>query len=201
MCSSLLYIGKTAIVTGSNTGIGKETALDFAKRGARVILACRDEEKATKAAKDIIAETGSDKVVVRVLDLSSFESVRAFAKLINETEERLDILVNNAGLGAAPYQLTKDGYESIFQVNYLSQFLLTLLLMEKMKQSSPSRIVNVSTNGHIFAKRLQLEDFKLSWEKFKSTDRYFESALAKIVFTRDLGQGLKGEKGRNMLLP
>ena len=193
MCSNHFFLGKTAIVTGSNTGIGKETALNFAKRGARVILACRDKEKATKAAKDIIAGTGSDKVLVRILDLSSFESVRAFAKLINETEERLDILVNNAGLGAAPYQLTKDDYESIFQVNYTSQFLLTLLLIEKLKQSAPSRIINVSTNGHIFAKRLQLEDFKLSSEKFKSSDHIFESALAKIMFTTDLSQRLKGE--------
>jgi len=184
--------GKTAIVTGANTGIGKETALDFATRGARVILACRDEEKASKAAKDIIAETGNDKVLVRILDLASFESVRAFAKLINETEERLDILANNAGLGAAPYQVTKDGYESIFQVNYLSQFLLTLLLLEKMKKSAPSRIVNVSTNGHIFSKNLQLDDLKLSEEKFNSSNCVFDSALAKIVFTRELSQRLKG---------
>ena len=190
---SVLFLGKTAIITGSNTGIGKETALDFAKRGARVILACRDEEKATKAAKDIIAETGSDKVVVRVLDLSSFESVRAFAKLINETEERLDILVNNAGLGM-PYQLTKDGYETVFQVNYLSHFLLTLLLMEKIKKSVPSRIVNVSSMAHD-AKRvkLQLDDFVLSKEKYDAFPRYAESKLAQVVFTKELSQRLEGE--------
>ena len=105
------FLGKTVVVTGANTGIGKETALDLVKRGAKVILACRDEQRATDAAKDIIAETGSDKVLVRIVDLSSFESVRAFARLINETEERLDILVNNAGF-IGSYQLTKDGYES-----------------------------------------------------------------------------------------
>ena len=123
-----IFLGKTVVLTGANTGIGKETALDLVKRGAKVILACRDEQRATDAAKDIIAETGSDK-----------ESVRAFARLINETEERLDILVNNAGF-IGSYQLTKDGYESIFQVNYLSHFLLTLLLLDKMKKSAPSRI-------------------------------------------------------------
>ena len=187
-------IGQTAIVTGANTGIGKETALDFAKRGAKVILACRDEAKAAKAAKDIIAETGSDKVLVRIVDLASFESVRAFAKLINETEERLDILVNNAGLGAAPYWVTQDGYESIFQVNYLSQFLLTLLLLEKMKKSAPSRIVNVSSNGHTLSKKLQLDDFKLSKETFSSSYRYLASKLAKVVFTRELSQRLEGEE-------
>ena len=188
-----MFKGKTAIVTGSNTGIGKETALDFAKRGARVILACRDEEKATKAAKDIIAKTGSDKVLVRILDLSSFESVRAFAKVINETEERLDILVNNAGL-ATPYQLTKDGYETVFQVNYLSHFLLTLLLMEKIKKSVPSRIVNVSSKLHDSKHvKLQLDDFVLSKEKFHGFQRYSESKLAQVVFTRELSQRLEGE--------
>ena len=111
------FLGKTAIITGSNSGIGKETALDFAKRGARVILACRDEKKASEAAKDIISKTGSDKVIIRVLDLASFESVRAFAKLINETEERVDILVNNAGVGPGPLQITKDGYERLPVIN------------------------------------------------------------------------------------
>ena len=188
-----MFIGKTAIVTGSNSGIGKETTLDFAKRGARVILACRDKEKATKAAKDIVAETGSDKVVVRILDLSSFESVRAFAKVINETEERLDILVNNAGLGL-PYQVTKDGYESVFQVNYLSHFLLTLLLMEKIKKSAPSRIVNVSSKLHDSKHvKLQLDDFVLSKEKHDLLQRYSESKLAQVVFTRELSHRLEGE--------
>ena len=187
-------LGKTAIVTGANTGIGKETALDFAKRGARVILACRDEEKANKAAKDIISETGSDKVVVRIVDLASFDSVRAFAKLINETEDRLDILVNNAGLGTL-YRLTKDGYESVFQVNYLSHFLLTLLLLEKIKKSAPSRIVNVSSMAHDQnIDTLQLDDLELSKEKFDSSKRYCESKLAQVVFTRDLSKKLEGEK-------
>ena len=190
----LLCLGKTAIVTGANTGIGKETALDFAKRGARVILACRDEEKAKDAARDIIAETGSDKVVVRIVDLASLESVRAFAKLINETEERLDILVNNAGLDGS-YKVTKDGYELIFQVNYISHFLLTLQLMEKLKKSVPSRIVNVSSLMHeIRYADLQLDDFTLSKEKFgKIKSRYCQSKLAQVVFTKELSKRLEGE--------
>ena len=190
----LLCLGKTTIVTGANTGIGKETALDFAKRGARVILACRNEEKAKDAARDIIAETGSDKVVVRIVDLASFESVRAFAKVINETEERLDILVNNAGLTGS-YRVTEDGYESIFQVNYISHFLLTLLLMEKLKKSAPSRIVNVSSIMHETRYAdLQLDDFTLSKEKFgKVKSRYAQSKLAQVVFTRELSKRLEGE--------
>ena len=180
-------------MTGANTGIGKETALDFAKRGAKVILACRDEQRATDAAKDIIAETGSDKVLVRIMDLSSFESVRAFAKLINETEERLDILVNNAGLGGS-YRVTKDGYESVLQVNYFSHFLLTLLLLDKMKKSAPSRIVNVSSLMHKQNNAdLQLDDFKLSKETFDGLQRYAQSKLAQVVFTKELSQRLEGE--------
>ena len=194
----LLCLGKTAIVTGANTGIGKETALDFAQRGARVILACRDEEKAKDAARNIIAKTGSDKVVVRILDLASFESVRAFAKLINETEERLDILVNNAGLGG-PYRVTKDGYESVFQVNYLSHFLLTLLLMKKLKKSAPSRIVNVSSIGHdTKGAALQLDDFKLSKDKCDPISRYAQSKLAQVVFTKEISTRLEGELNEHL---
>ena len=191
----LLCLGKTAIITGANTGIGKETALDFAKRGARVILACRDEEKAKDGARDIIAQTGSDKVVVRIVDLASFESVRAFAKLFNKTEERLDILVNNAGLVDESYRVTKDGYESTFQVNYISHFLLTLLLMEKVKKSAPSRIVNVSSLMHELENAgLQLDDLTLSKEKFdKVKSRYGQSKLAQVVFTRELSKRLEGE--------
>ena len=189
----LLCLGKTTIVTGANTGIGKETALDFAQRGARVILACRNEERAKDAARDIIAETGSDKVVVRIVDLASFESVRAFAKLINETEERLDILVNNAGLTGS-YRVTEDGYESIFQVNYVSHFLLTLLLMEKLKKSAPSRIVNVSSMGHnAKSAAFQLDDFKLSKDNFDGYVRYTQSKLAQVVFTKELSKRLEGE--------
>ena len=166
-----------------------------------MILACRDEENANEAAKDIISETGSDKVIVRVVDLASFDSVRAFAKLINETEDRLDILVNNAALGAAPYQVTEDGYESIFQVNYLSQFLLTLLLLEKIKKSAPSRIVNVSSYAHTFPNiTVQLQDFKPTKEEFNSVTRYGESKLALVMITRELSQRLEGKENFSAII-
>ena len=167
--------------------------MDFAKRGARVILACRNEEKALKAAQEIIAKTKSDIVVVRILDLASFESVREFAKRINESEDRLDILVNNAGFGGS-YRVTKDGYESIFQVNYLSHFLLTMLLLEKLKRSAPSRIVNVSSlMGEKKFAKLQLDNFKQFAKEFNSFTRYAQSKLAQVMFTRELSQRLEGE--------
>ena len=157
-------------------------------------MACRDEAKANQAARDIIAETGSDKVLVRVVDLSSFESVKAFAKHVNETEGRLDILVNNAGLAGSGHSITADGYEMIMQVNYLSHFLLTLLLMDKLKKSAPSRIVNVSSVASTWKDvNLQLnKDYFIELHS-RAFKRYCESKLAQVVFTKELSQRLEGQ--------
>mgnify|MGYP005984370703 FL=1 len=142
--SHTCLVGKTAIVTGANTGkcalvtsgklkvilgIGYDTALDFAKRGARVILACRDEGRAEEARIRIVEETGNKNIVVQLIDMSSFETVREFAKRINETEERLDILVNNAGAAGIGDKRSKDGHVLLMQINYFSAFLLTNLLI------------------------------------------------------------------------
>ena len=126
-------------------GIGKETALDLAKRGARVILACRDLSKAIEAADFIRKQTGNGNVFVEILDLASLESVRQFSKKINKQEERIDILVNNAGIMACPKWNTKDGFEMQFGTNHLGHFLLTNLLLDKIKESGTARIVNVSS--------------------------------------------------------
>jgi retinol dehydrogenase 12 len=138
---------KTVIVTGSNTGIGKETAMEMAKRGARVILACRDKKRATEAAQDIRKATGNGNVIVKLVDLSSMESIRNFAQDINDNEERVDILINNAGL-ICPKWKTKDGYDMTFGVNHLGPFLLTNLLLDKLKQSKQGRIVNLASKGY-----------------------------------------------------
>ena len=106
--------GKTVIITGANTGIGKETALDLAKRGARVILACRDLARANKAAEEIRKQSGNGNVIVESLDLASFESIHSFSDKINAQEERIDILINNAGIMACPQWKTKDGFEMQF---------------------------------------------------------------------------------------
>lgn len=110
-------------------GCGYETALDLAKRGARVILACRNERKAQEVVRKIKDQTNNNKVIYKILDLSSFKSVRQFAADIKATEKRLDILINNAGCGALPNELTEDGYPPAMQINYLSHFLLTNLLL------------------------------------------------------------------------
>ena len=149
MCKSKAKLnGKTAIITGSNTGIGKETAKELAKRGARIIMACRNIKEGIKAADEIKQITGNDNVVVKELDLASFKSIRNFAGNINSYEVRVDILVNNAGVFLCPQSKTEDGFEMHFGVNYLGHFLLTLLLVEKIKKSSSARIINLTSNLH-----------------------------------------------------
>ncbi|KAM7422140.1 hypothetical protein PAMA_010284 [Pampus argenteus] len=121
--------GKTAIVTGANTGIGKFVALDLARRGARVILACRNESRGTTALKEIREKSGNSDVHLRLVDLSSLDSVREFAERILKEEKALHILVNNAGVSGLPRQITKDGLEASFATNHLGPFLLTNLLL------------------------------------------------------------------------
>ncbi|XP_041836235.1 retinol dehydrogenase 11 [Melanotaenia boesemani] len=140
--------GKTAIVTGANTGIGKFIALDFARRGARVILACRSESRGTAAVNEIRQITGNTDVHLRLVDLSSMKSVRDFAKRILEEETALHILVNNAAVSGLPKQITKDGFEASFATNHLGPFLLTNLLLDLLKRSAPARIVTVSSVNH-----------------------------------------------------
>ncbi|KAG9264974.1 dehydrogenase/reductase SDR family member 13-like [Astyanax mexicanus] len=187
--------GKTAIVTGSNTGIGKATALDLAKRGARVILACRNKQKAEAAVFDIRRESGNTAVLFMPLDLASLKSVRTFAETFLKTEPRLDLLINNAGL-MGPGR-TEDGFGIAFGVNHLGHFLLTLLLLDRLKASGQSRIVNVSALLH----RLGSVDFNTlnthkdlvtgqsSWHCFKA---YCHSKLCNVLFTRELANRLEG---------
>lgn len=181
--------GKTVIVTGANTGIGKETAVDLASRGARVILACRDLARATLAADDIRQRSGNGNVVVKKLDLASLKSVRQFAKDVLETEERLDILVNNAGIMSCPQWQTEDGFEMQFGVNHLGHFLLTNCLLELLKKSAPSRIVNVSSLAHETAE-IYFDDINLE-KDYTPKKAYKQSKLANVLFSRELSRRLQ----------
>ncbi|KAI7800857.1 dehydrogenase/reductase SDR family member 13a.3 [Triplophysa rosa] len=193
--SSAKLKGKTAIVTGSNTGIGKATALDLARRGARVILACRNQEKAEAAVYDIRRESGNSEVLYMHLDLASLKSVRNFAETFLKSEPRLDLLINNAGLITCGK--TEDGFGMAFGVNHLGHFLLTLLLLDRLKEAEHSRIVNVSALLH----RLGSVDFNLlntqkdlvtgqsSWHAFRA---YCHSKLCNVLFTRELANCLEG---------
>ncbi|XP_046651856.1 retinol dehydrogenase 11-like [Daphnia pulicaria] len=181
--------GKTVIITGANTGIGKETAIDLAKRGARVILACRDTKKALAAKDDIVRESGNDNVIVRHLDLASLWSVRQFASEILKNEPRLDILINNAGCVTMEKKLTPDGLEYQMQANHFGHFLLTNLLLELLKKSAPSRIINVSSCLYTWKRTLDLNNLNSELSYNNSSlyhGVYYNSKLVQVLCTRHL---------------
>ncbi|KAE8601471.1 hypothetical protein XENTR_v10013678 [Xenopus tropicalis] len=190
--SKASIIGQTVIVTGANTGIGKETALELAKRGGRIIMACRDMGKCENAARDIRGKTLNHNVFARHLDLASSKSIKEFAKTIINEEERVDVLINNAAVMRCPHWKTEDNFEMQFGVNHLGHFLLTNLLLEKMKRSENSRIINVSSLAHI-AGDIDFDD--LNWEKKKYNTKaaYCQSKLANVLFTNELAKRLQGE--------
>ena len=194
VCSSQVRLdGKTVIVTGANTGIGKETALDLAGRGARVIMACRNLRKAQVSLQEIIRKSRNSNIVVKHLDLASLKSIRDFAEDINRNEPQLDVLINNAGVAYLP-QLTKtqDNFEMTMGVNHLGHFLLTNLLLDLLQKSSPSRIVVVSSSGHKFlTNEFNLENInsELFYDKM---DAYGQSKLANILFSKELAKRLQG---------
>ncbi|XP_069782941.1 retinol dehydrogenase 12-like isoform X2 [Narcine bancroftii] len=140
--------GKTVVITGGGSGIGKETARELAQRGARVILACRDEVRGKQVARELREGTGNQEVVVTHLDLASLTSIRCFAEEMSHREGRLDVLVNNAGAPIGPRQVTEDGLELQMGVNHFGHFLLTLLLLDGLKCSAPSRVINVASRAH-----------------------------------------------------
>uniref|UniRef100_H9EVT6 NADP-retinol dehydrogenase n=1 Tax=Macaca mulatta TaxID=9544 RepID=H9EVT6_MACMU len=183
--------GKTVIVTGANTGIGKQTALELAKRGGNIILACRDMEKCEAAAKDIRGETLNHHVNARHLDLASLKSIREFAAKIIEEEERVDILINNAGVMRCPHWTTEDGFEMQFGVNHLGHFLLTNLLLDKLKASAPSRIINLSSLAHV-AGHIDFDDLNWQTRKYNTKAAYCQSKLAIVLFTKELSRRLQG---------
>lgn len=182
--------GKTVLITGANTGIGKETAVDMARRGARVILACRDMDRANKAAEDVKKRSGNDNVIVKKLDLASLQSVRQLAKDVLANEERLDVLINNAGIMGCPKLETEDGFEMQFGVNHLGHFLLTNCLLDLLKKSAPSRIVSVSSLAH---ERGQIYFDDINQDKdYHPWKSYVQSKLANVLFTRELANRLQG---------
>ena len=181
--------GKTVIVTGANTGVGRETALDLARKGARVIMACRNLEKAHEAAEKIKTTTGNQNVIVKELNLASLKSVRNFVEEVHQSEDRLDILINNAGIMRCPYWKTEDGFEMQFGVNHLGHFLLTNLLLDMLEKSKPSRIINVSSLAHVRGK-IRFDD--LSGEQdYSPGPAYAQSKLANVLFTRELSRRLE----------
>ncbi|XP_074527753.1 retinol dehydrogenase 11 [Halichoeres trimaculatus] len=183
--------GKTAIVTGANTGIGKFIALDFACRGARVILACRSEARGTAALKEIREKSGNSDVHLRLVDLSSMDSVRKFAQRILQEEKSLHILVNNAGVSGLPRQMTEEGLDMTFATNHLGPFLLTNLLLDLLKSSAPSRIVTLSSVNHKKGK-VDFSHFHGENLTYMMDTVYNHTKLHNIICTNELARRLKG---------
>ncbi|XP_017871612.1 PREDICTED: retinol dehydrogenase 12 [Drosophila arizonae] len=183
--------GKVVIVTGCNTGIGKETVLELARRGAKIYMACRDPARCEAARIEIIDRTQNQQLFNRSLDLGSLDSVRNFVARFKTEETRLDLLINNAGVMACPRTLTADGYEMQLGVNHLGHFLLTNLLLDRLKQAAPSRIVVVSSAAYLFG-RINREDLMSERKYSKFFGAYSQSKLANILFTRKLSMLLNG---------
>lgn len=181
---------KTVVITGANAGIGKETALDLAKRGARVIMACRDMERGQTALKEVMEGSQNDNVMCMKLDLSDTKSIREFAEAVNKDEPKLNILINNAGVMVCPYGKTADGFEMQIGVNHLGHFLLTHLLMDLILRSAPARIITVSSTAHRWG-GINLDDIN-SEKSYNKQAAYSQSKLANILFTRALAKRLEG---------
>ncbi|HEX2573652.1 MAG TPA: SDR family oxidoreductase [Polyangia bacterium] len=183
--------GKICIVTGSNTGIGKETARGLATRGATVVMACRDAAKAEAARADIAATSGRSDVRVLPLDLGDTKSIRAFAASFKEQYARLDVLIHNAGVWTNRRTTTQDGFEATFGVNHLGTFLLTRELRDLLERSAPARIVVVSSKLHDRG-HMNFEDLQFERRKYSATAAYNQSKLANVLFTKALARRLAG---------
>lgn len=181
--------GKTILVTGANSGIGLEAVKLFAGKGAEVIMACRNVEKAEVAAAEVRAVVPEARLVIMALDLADLASVKAFADAVKQRFSTLDVLLNNAGLMAPPLQRTKDGFEIQFGTNHLGHFALTGQLLELLEAADAPRIVQISSLAH--------RGGKLMWGNLnaeKSYSRwafYCQSKLANLIFARDLNRRLE----------
>jgi NAD(P)-dependent dehydrogenase (short-subunit alcohol dehydrogenase family) len=183
--------GKVALVTGANTGIGKVTALELARAGAQVYLACRSAEKTAPVVEEIRGATEATRAEFIPLDLASLASVRACAADFLARGRPLHILVNNAGV-AGQRGLTADGFELTFGVNHLGPFLLTMLLLERLKASAPARVVTVSSQAHYGAKGIPWERVRRPTRTLTGLSEYGVSKLANVLFSAELARRLEG---------
>lgn len=183
--------GKTVLVTGGNTGIGKHTVIGLAKLGAKVVFTSRNQRKGDVARAEIREAIGSQAVDFMTLDLADFTSIERFAAEFLRKHERLDVLVLNAGLMLAARSTTVQGFETTFGVNHLGHMLLTELLLERLKASAPARIVVVSSDAHHRAKGLDFDDL-MHERGYASLLVYSRSKLANILYTRALAKRLAG---------
>ena len=180
---------KIAVITGATSGIGLETARALAHESFKVVMACRDIDKASSLAKEIINESGNKDVEVITINLASMRSIREFAALFASRSNKLHVLINNAGVFCDRLQKTEDGFEMTMGVNYLGTFLLTRLLLPIIKSTPGARIINITSKAAFYAKlKLDKNAFTSNTHGFKA---YSASKLAQILFTIDLAEELK----------
>jgi len=183
--------GRTVLITGANTGIGRATALDLGRRGATLFLACRSEAKAQPVIDEIRA-AGNDDVHFLPLDLADLGSVRDCARAFLQDEDRpLHVLINNAGLAGKP-GLTAQGFQLTFGVNHLGHFLLTELLLERLKGSAPARVVNVASKAHFSADSLDWDRLRTPTTTTRSLPDYNVSKLCNVLHAKELARRLEG---------
>jgi NAD(P)-dependent dehydrogenase (short-subunit alcohol dehydrogenase family) len=181
--------GRTFLVTGANTGIGKETALALAARGARVRLACRSETTGRLAVEEIAARTGNRELELLSLDLGDLSSVRECAQAFLARDEPLHVLINNAGL-AGRRGMTASGFELAFGTNHVGPFLLTSLLLERLRESAPARIVNVASGAHYGATGIDFEAVRRPTRSVTGMREYSVSKLANVLHAQELARRL-----------
>jgi NAD(P)-dependent dehydrogenase (short-subunit alcohol dehydrogenase family) len=180
--------GKTCLVTGANAGIGKWTAQGLADLGATVVMLCRDRARGEAALAETRRNSRTESVSLMLCDLASQSSIRAFANEFKSRYPRLDVLVNNAGVYVRRQTLTEDGIEVTFAVNHLAYFLLTDLLLDVLKKSSPSRIINVASGAHAYGS-IDFEDLQ-NLRNYGGVNAYADSKLANLLFTFELARRL-----------
>ena len=190
------------LITGATDGLGKQAALELAKKGATVLLHGRNSKKTKQTFEEIRSATGNDKLKYYLADFAALEEVRHLAQSIKDKHDRLDILINNAGMGAgernnAKRELSQDGYELRFAVNYLAPFLLTHLILPLIQSSTPAKIINVASVGQ---SAIDFDDVMLE-KNYDGIRAYSQSKLALVMFTFDLAKKLKQDITVNCLHP
>ncbi|MGH2896896.1 MAG: SDR family oxidoreductase [Solirubrobacteraceae bacterium] len=181
----------TFLVTGANTGIGRATTEALAARGATVYMACRSEAKARAVREEIASATGNDHLQVLVLDLADLGSVRSCAQAFLDTGAPLHVLVNNAGL-AGKRGMTASGFELAFGTNHVGPFLLTGLLLDRLRASAPARIVTVSSEGHYRVDGIDFDAVRRPTRTRTAFHEYCVSKLANVLHAQELGRRLEG---------